>query len=421
MPRVHGLALKTTVAAVRVNALLCLGDMVPTLDKPSVLDILQTIQRCTAVDRSAPTLMCTLGVGNSILKKNGIEFVAEHVLPLLMPLLIAQQLNVQQFAKYMAFVKEILRKIEEKRGVTLSDSGNPAVNVKSSLSVDSQMPGQVNKTSASRSLSWDEDWIPPRGPSTSVQSSMTLPAQSATSGQSIQVTSGPSQLYMASGVSSQQLLSSCPAVDVEWPPRPSSLGTTILGDSEKQPEKMGELGSSLDEIDPFANWPPRPSGSSLASHSVNNGTMAPFTSRPVSNSSATLLNGLNSQTHVLDSWAFSTQISSQPLKPNQGITSHGASLSSGGLDPQSSLGFMKHCQGLSSALSASSGRATDIGSIFSSNKVEQTAPRLAPPPSTSVGRGRGRGRENQVQLRSSTLGSGNIKSHPEKPSLPDLL
>lgn len=35
--------------------------------------------------------------------------MAEHVLPLLMPLLIAQQLNVQQFAKYMAFVKDILR------------------------------------------------------------------------------------------------------------------------------------------------------------------------------------------------------------------------------------------------------------------------------------------------------------------------
>lgn len=421
MPRVHGLALKTTVAAVRVNALLCLGDMVHTLDKPAVLEILQTIQRCTAVDHSAPTLMCTLGVANSILKKNGIEFVAEHVLPLLMPLLVAQQLNVQQFAKYMAFVKEILRKIEEKRGVTMSDSGNPAVNVKSSLRVDAQMPGQLNKTSASRSLSWDEDWIPPRGPSTSVRSSMTLPAQSATAGQSIQVTSGPSQSYMTSGLSSQQLSSSCPAVDVEWPPRPSSLGTTLLGDSEKQPENKGELGSSLDDTDPFASWPPRPSGSAAASHSVNNGTVAPFTNRPVSNSSATLLNGLNSQTNVLDSWAFRTQISSQPLKQNQGITSHTDSLSSGGLDPQSSLGFMKQSQGLSSALSASSGRAIDIGSIFSSNKGEQTAPRLAPPPSTAVGRGRGRGRGNQGQLRSSTLGSGNAKFHPEQPPLLDLL
>lgn len=124
-----------------MNALLCLGDLVHTLDKHAVLEILETIQRCTAVDHSAPTLMCTLGVANSILKQvivftdacnsfpsfficrriwfpvpfglilcqYGVEYVAEHVLPLLVPLLTAQQLNVQQFAKYMLFVKDILR------------------------------------------------------------------------------------------------------------------------------------------------------------------------------------------------------------------------------------------------------------------------------------------------------------------------
>lgn len=54
---------------VRVNALLCLGDLVSTLDKHAVLEVLQTIHRCTAVDRSAPTLMCTLGVASSILKQ----------------------------------------------------------------------------------------------------------------------------------------------------------------------------------------------------------------------------------------------------------------------------------------------------------------------------------------------------------------
>ena len=52
-----------------MNALLCLGDMVHMLDKNAVVDVLQTIQRCTAVDHSAPTLMCTLGVANSILKQ----------------------------------------------------------------------------------------------------------------------------------------------------------------------------------------------------------------------------------------------------------------------------------------------------------------------------------------------------------------
>ncbi|MBA0681045.1 hypothetical protein Goari_012707, partial [Gossypium aridum] len=68
LPRIHGLALKTTVAAVRVNALLCLGDLVHTLDKGSVQDVLETIQQCTAVDRSASTILCSLGISNSVLK-----------------------------------------------------------------------------------------------------------------------------------------------------------------------------------------------------------------------------------------------------------------------------------------------------------------------------------------------------------------
>lgn len=54
---------------VRVNALLCLGEVVPRLDKGAVLEILQTLQRCTAVDHSAPTLMCTLGVASAIYKQ----------------------------------------------------------------------------------------------------------------------------------------------------------------------------------------------------------------------------------------------------------------------------------------------------------------------------------------------------------------
>ncbi|KAM1443356.1 hypothetical protein ACFX2I_039643 [Malus domestica] len=58
-----------------------------------------------------------------------LEFVAEHVLPLLIPFVTAQQLNVRQFAKYMLFVEDILRKIEEKRGVTVTDSGIPKVHL----------------------------------------------------------------------------------------------------------------------------------------------------------------------------------------------------------------------------------------------------------------------------------------------------
>lgn len=54
---------------VRVNALLCLGELVQRLDKQAVIEVLGTLKRCTAVDHSAPTLMCTLGVASAIYKQ----------------------------------------------------------------------------------------------------------------------------------------------------------------------------------------------------------------------------------------------------------------------------------------------------------------------------------------------------------------
>ncbi|XP_059629710.1 SCY1-like protein 2 A [Cornus florida] len=428
LPRVHGLALKTTVAAVRVNALLCLGDIVHMLDKPAVLDILKTIHRCTAVDRSAPTLMCTLGVANSILKQYGIEFVAEHVLPLLTPLLTAQQLNVQQFAKYMLFVKDILRKIEEKRGVVLTDSGIPQVRPSPAAGVHQSEPvKRTISTAPSTTMSspaWDEDWISTRkGPPSLHSSSTTISSiQPVIANQPIQVASAHTQSPMISAVSSQQTAVSCPPVDLEWPPRSSSGVNHQLGDNEKQNQNAETSTASFDDIDPFANWPPRPSGSISASVSSNGSTMSPSANKYGSSSNSSTPNGLNFQTNDSStSWGFNIQNSVEPLRQNQGNSTLNTSSFNSGLNPQSSLGFSKQNQGISTFGTYTDAKTKDLGSIFTSSKSEQSAPRLAPPPTTSVGRGRGRGRGNQGQSGSSASRSSRAKLPSEQPPLMDLL
>ncbi|XP_024396170.1 LOW QUALITY PROTEIN: SCY1-like protein 2 A [Physcomitrium patens] len=166
LPRVHGLALKTTMAAVRVNALLCLGEVVPRLDKVAIHEILQTLQRCTAVDHSAPTLMCSLGVASAIHKQMGVEYAAEHLLPLLCPLLTAQQLNLQQFAKYMHFVKEVLRKIEEKRGVVVNEVEPVSLDMKTMALGGPAKPNVKATGNGTDNSSWDADWAAPKKTST---------------------------------------------------------------------------------------------------------------------------------------------------------------------------------------------------------------------------------------------------------------
>ncbi|KAL0326440.1 UNVERIFIED_CONTAM: SCY1-like protein 2 [Sesamum radiatum] len=409
LPRVHGLALKTTVAAVRVNALLCFSEMVHILDKSAVLDILQTIQRCTAVDHSAPTLMCTLGVANSILKQFGIEFVVEHVLPLLLPLLITQQLNVQQFAKYMLFIKDVLRKIEEKRGVTLTESGIPEV--KPSQAADAP---SITK----RSSSWDEDWIPARPASTVPPSLAAISAaQPAVPSQPARGISTYSTSSTASVASTEQLPSSCPAVDVEWPPQSSSGVATQFGDFKNLNGNKGTSDSSLDDIDPFANWPPRRSGAPSVSTSLNNGTTASSAKKNGISNMGTPPNGLSFQS---ESWAFGMQATGESMSQNQGISSlPNVGSSSGGPSSQNSLGYLKQNLG-TSALGFSTEKAADLESIFAPNKNEHTALRLAPPPTNAVGRVRTRGRGSQGQTGPSSP-SGRMKSQTQQTPLLDLL
>ncbi|XP_010498773.1 PREDICTED: SCY1-like protein 2 isoform X1 [Camelina sativa] len=409
LPRVHGLALKTTVAAVRVNALLCLAELVQTLDKLAVTEILQTIQRCTAVDRSAPTLMCTLAVANAILKQYGVEFTSEHVLPLIIPLLTAQQLNVQQFAKYMLFVKDILRKIEEKRGVTINDSGVPEVKPASVADgLQFQTPTQkIEKvaSAAKNSPAWDEDWALP----TKSSASRDLP--------------GPvNSQFNKSTVQSQPLNqttvpTTCPAVDLEWPPRQSSNVTSQPANDETRLNPPGTSSTpGFDELDPFANWPPRPNGASIVSGGFHNSTVI---QPPGSNSNSGLSNNSTDsrqfQTANNDFWAFGNA-SLSSMKAQQ----EGLGISASNPDPMKSLGIQNQNQGMPSFGNSSYSNQkppADISSIFNSSKTEQAAMKLAPPPSIAVGRGRGRGRSGT----STSKPSGSKQQQTEQPSLLDLL
>ncbi|KAK9741065.1 hypothetical protein RND81_03G079100 [Saponaria officinalis] len=414
LSRVHGLALKTTVAAVRVNALLCLGDLIHTLDKQAVQDVLQTIQRCTAVDRSQPTLMCTLSVANSVLKQYGTEFVAENVLPLLAPLLISQQLNVQQFAKYMAFVKDILRKIEEKRGVFISDSGIPEV--KNSPGLETQFEtsnvinGTISAAAGKKSASWDEDWPGETKPDTSAQSYI----NNASFINPINVTrlrnGVPAQSHssLKPVVSDSQLMNSCPSVDIEWPPRISS---GAIPETDNERHKQSTSTTSLDDIDPFADWPPRPSGSEV----LNSGSTGISASKDVTNFSSSSSNKPNIPINNVFNW--SSQSSAEPSKQYQGGSGLENFSFDSGFGSGQPLGTMKHNESNSVPRSSySSKSATDLGSIFASSKtVNNNAIRLAPPPSNAIGRGRGRGRGAHGQ-------SGQTHKTPsERPPLLDLL
>ncbi|KAJ1284318.1 hypothetical protein BS78_03G195000 [Paspalum vaginatum] len=444
LPRVHVLALRTTVAAVRVNALRCLGDLMPSLDKDGILEVLETVRRCTVVDHTAPTLMCTLGVANAIYKQCGVEFAAEYVIPIIFPLLIVHQLNVQQFAKYMLFVKDITSKIEEKRGVTVTDNGNTEVKASASLAngIHSEpMSGGAGHTAqipaAKRTPAWDEDWGPTKktgASSLSVDSSAETKQPSADpfdfSTQTKQSTPLPfdfitqtkqpslvSQVTAATIPPAQpfpslqslapslgpQTSGSCVPVDIEWPPRSSSSDLNVSLSVTKENDFRRLSSDGLADIDPFADWPPKPSNATSISANQN---ISGFNSGNM---------GIGGSGNSLGQMK-SNQMGRSNTSNVTGMNSTGSYFNQG----NSALGFGNPIGGLSTGLSnpssSSAGQSmmqpkSDFGSLtMSTNNAAHGPPKLAPPPSAAVGRGRGRNQGQSALSRASRSPHSNSSS-----------
>lgn len=277
-------------------------------------------------------------------------------------------------------------------------------------------------SAAKSSPSWDEDWGPTtKAPANSFQhSTISISSNlSYPSNQPIEVVSMQPHSSVTSA-SSQQTTSTCPPVDLEWPPQASS-GMTSKVEVETQKPNIGSPStSSFDEIDPFADWPPRPGGSLKVSGSSNNGIMASSNNKYGYSSSSSVMNDDIFQNNS-DIWALNTQKLMDSSRQNQlgNSTLNSTSLNSGH-NSQSSIGFLKQNQGFSNLGSNNNKKTTDLGSIFASSKNDHhAAPRLAPPPATAVGRGRGgRGRGNQGH---SNARSSHAKSPSEQPPLLDLL
>lgn len=64
---------------------------------PCCMPLLQV----SSVDKTAPTLMCVLGLGEALGKEYGPDMIGEKILPLLTPLLVAPTFSREQFGTAM--------------------------------------------------------------------------------------------------------------------------------------------------------------------------------------------------------------------------------------------------------------------------------------------------------------------------------
>lgn len=120
VPRIKKLCLDTAVLTVRVNCLLCLGQLMEHMDKWFVLDeILPFLQKIPS--REPAVLMTVLGIHKVAFEgsKLGItkDTLANKVVPFLIPLAMDNNLNLSQFNAFMSLIRDMISKMEtEHRG-----------------------------------------------------------------------------------------------------------------------------------------------------------------------------------------------------------------------------------------------------------------------------------------------------------------
>ncbi|EGD83576.1 SCY1 protein kinase [Salpingoeca rosetta] len=125
LPLVQRLVVTTTDAKLRINGLVCLGQLLPVMDKwifqESMLPMLEHVKQ-----RDAGVVMAMLGVLHQALRdkdKYGLDAccLSTRVLVLIAPFMAAPNLNLKQFTTIVRLVRDITTSIENERTKALKE------------------------------------------------------------------------------------------------------------------------------------------------------------------------------------------------------------------------------------------------------------------------------------------------------------
>ncbi|KAF3791807.1 hypothetical protein EJ110_NYTH12688 [Nymphaea thermarum] len=305
-----------------------------------------------------------------------------------------------------------------------SDSGAADISVKHT-GVNGHPPEAVQKpsghlsSSTKSTSSWDSDWGSMLKKTTSsyrAEESNLPPKSAATTSEPTPV-SNPR--FQSTSAPDLHVPLSCPAVDIEWPPlAPTIDQSSQVAENDKQksnPQLPGDSG--FDEIDPFADWPPRPThtvNNSLGSM-INNSTGMPNQGKPVmgANLASTINNSMGMSMQNQGRPAPNANPASLPLNNSIGLSKLYEQTSSSTINTTSSSSFpINSSVGRGTSAIQTASKEVDLESMFPSAKSEQPpALRIAPPPPAGKSGG---GRGNWFPKNEDEKPQVNIKEIPSK-------
>lgn len=130
LPKIKKIIWEGGTASVRINGLVCIGKLLPMLDKWFIYDEIFPIL-FQMKSREPGILMAMLGIFQTTFnhKKLGIskDILATKVVPFLVPFTVEVNLNIQQFNTFMKVIKEMLQRVENDQRSKLEQLGQVKV------------------------------------------------------------------------------------------------------------------------------------------------------------------------------------------------------------------------------------------------------------------------------------------------------
>ncbi|PFH35384.1 SCY kinase-related protein (incomplete catalytic triad) [Besnoitia besnoiti] len=116
LPRVLALIQQATSSAVRIQGLAAVTAMAVAFDRSTIVEqIVSVVQQVCAADRSGVVCVAACTTLDTLAKQVGLKTTAERLLPILLPLLMEDQLTAAQFDIVHRTVTSLLSKVEATR------------------------------------------------------------------------------------------------------------------------------------------------------------------------------------------------------------------------------------------------------------------------------------------------------------------
>ncbi|XP_053684218.1 SCY1-like protein 2 [Sabethes cyaneus] len=146
LPRIKNVCLHSCNVSVRVNCLLCIGKLLPYLNKWTVLDdVLRFLP--TIASRESAVIMAIVGIYKITSNHESLgipkEFIARNVLPFLWPLSIETSLTIQQHQNVMILIKDLSESVESEHSRKLKQLNTDDRNSLQINSVSSEYQFQI--------------------------------------------------------------------------------------------------------------------------------------------------------------------------------------------------------------------------------------------------------------------------------------